>query len=97
MIDPAALTPEEIEVLRRLAADPKKVGLSDAALMAIGEIQRQAIKEGFKEWLDATYAAVGKWTLRGMTALLFAGFIYLIAKTNGFGAVHLATHMAKEP
>lgn len=90
------LTHDEINILRRLAAEPEKVGLSDVALASIRDIQREAFKEGTKEWLEATYAAVGKWTMRGVAALLFSAFIYFIVKTNGFGSVHLSAHIAGE-
>lgn len=95
------LTPDEISILQRLAADPEKAhGLSETAIASIQRFQEEAIrkgiKDGLKEWLDATYATVGRWTLRGIAALLFAAFIYLIIKTNGFGAVHLPGHISPE-
>lgn len=68
------------------------VNLTPEALEAIRDAQKEAIKE----WLDGIWMQVGKWTLKGFVALLFAGFVYLLVATHGFGSVHLPGHMAGE-
>jgi hypothetical protein len=44
-------------------------GLSD-------EEQKKIIKEALKEWLDAQFAAFGKWTFMGLLSLLFVAVSY---------------------
>lgn len=61
----------------------EQVNLTPAALQAIRDAQKEAIKE----WLDSLWAQVGKWTVKGIAGLLFAGFIYLLVRTHGFGTV----------
>ena len=41
------------------------------------ELQKQAVKEALREWVDDRYKEVGKWTIRGLGAAAFAGLIYL--------------------
>ncbi|MDE2467973.1 MAG: hypothetical protein KGL35_04340 [Bradyrhizobium sp.] len=42
------------------------------------EEQKQILREALKEWLEEKYASVGKWTLRGIGALmLYALVMYL--------------------
>lgn len=67
----------------------EQVNLSPAALDAIREAQKEAIKE----WLDDMWAAVGKWTVKGILALAFAGFMYLLIVTHGFGTVSTPTSL----
>lgn len=33
------------------------------------EEQKRLLKEALQEWLDAKYAEVGKWTMRGIAAV----------------------------
>ena len=39
------------------------------------DVVRAAIKEALSEWLDKTFAAVGKWTVKGLAAALFAAAV----------------------
>jgi hypothetical protein len=48
------------------------------------EIQKQAVKEALREWIDERYAEVGKWTIRGLFALAFAGGVYLALVGLGY-------------
>lgn len=43
---------------------------------------KEALKEGLQEWLDAKYAAFGKWSLRaiGAAALSVLAYLYLTSK-----------------
>jgi len=41
------------------------------------EIQKQAVKEALREWLDERYAALGRWAFTSIMAAAFAGLIYL--------------------
>lgn len=38
--------------------------------------QKEILKEALHEWLDAKFAAFGKWTLMGMAAAAFSGLAY---------------------
>lgn len=38
--------------------------------------QKKIIKEALKEWLDAQFAAFGKWTFMGLLSLLFVAVSY---------------------
>jgi len=40
------------------------------------DIVKEAIKESISEWLDAKYATVGKWTLRGIFCFVFSFFAH---------------------
>jgi hypothetical protein len=40
------------------------------------EEQKKIIKEALKEWLDAQFAAFGKWTFMGLLSLLFVAVSY---------------------
>ena len=40
------------------------------------EEQKKLIKEALKEWLDAQFAAFGKWTFMGLLSLLFVAVSY---------------------
>lgn len=41
------------------------------------EIQKQAVKEALREWLNDQFAAFGRWTFYGLTAAAFVGLVYL--------------------
>ena len=43
---------------------------------------KEAIRDAIHEWLDDTYAAVGRWTVRGIMALLFSIFIHLVLSSH---------------
>lgn len=40
------------------------------------EEQKKIIKEALKEWLDAQFAAFGKWTFMGLLSVLFVAVSY---------------------
>jgi len=48
------------------------------------ESQKEAIKEAISEWLDARFADVGRWTLKGLVAATLAGGLYAYLITKGF-------------
>ena len=52
-------------------------------MMTREELQ-QAVKDGLKEWLDERFALVGKWTTRGVVAMLLAVVVYLFLKQSGW-------------
>jgi len=41
------------------------------------EEQKQAIKEGLSEWLNDKFSEFGKFSLRGIFALMLVGLVYL--------------------
>ena len=41
------------------------------------EVQKQAVKEAIREWLDEIFAAFGRWSLMAIFAAAFAGLVYL--------------------
>ena len=41
------------------------------------EEQRALVKEAIGEWMDAQFAAFGKWTLAGLVIAAFGGLVYL--------------------
>lgn len=48
------------------------------------ETQKQALKEAIQEWMDAQFAAFGRWTFYGLLAVAFAGCVYLAMKGQGW-------------
>ena len=52
------------------------------------EAYKQAAKEAIREWLDAQFAALGKWTAGGVAALALATLLYLILTTHGWRPPH---------
>ena len=48
------------------------------------EAQKEAIKEAISEWLDASFADVGRWTVKGLIAVALAGTLYAYLITKGF-------------
>ncbi len=47
-------------------------------------IQKEAVKEALKEWLDEAFATFGRWTFYGLFALAFAGLVYLALIGKGW-------------
>jgi hypothetical protein len=41
------------------------------------DVQKQAVKEGIKEWLDDQFTAFGKWSFVALMSAAFAGLVYL--------------------
>jgi hypothetical protein len=48
------------------------------------EEQKQAIKEGLQEWLNDKFSEFGKFSLRGIFALMLVGLVYLWATSQGW-------------
>lgn len=66
------------------------VNLTEEALQAIRDVQKEAIKE----WLDNMWLQFGKWSFKGLLSLLFAAFIYALISTHGFGTITVPSHTA---
>ena len=47
-------------------------------------IQKEAIKEAIREWLNDQFAEFGKWTLRSLLALALGGIVYVIMIGQGW-------------
>ena len=47
-------------------------------------LQKEAVKEALKEWMDQQFASFGKWTLTGLLAGAFAGMVYLWVLSHGW-------------
>lgn len=45
---------------------------------------KAALKEGLREWLDEQFAELGKWTMRGLAAMLLAGLVWLFLISSGW-------------
>lgn len=45
---------------------------------------KEIVKEALEEWLDKKFAQFGKWTLGGLSALAFAGLVYLALAGQGW-------------
>lgn len=48
------------------------------------ELHKAAIKEAISEWLDKQFIALGKWTLKGFSAMGLAALVYLWAAAHGW-------------
>tara|TARA_R110000868_G_scaffold163273_1_gene395433 strand:- start:54 stop:218 length:165 start_codon:yes stop_codon:yes gene_type:complete len=48
------------------------------------EDQKEAIKEALSEWLDDKFSEFGKWSLKGMVAMVLVAFVYLWAVSQGW-------------
>ena len=48
------------------------------------EVLKAALKEGLREWLDAKFAAFGKWSLGGLAAAALVGLVYLAMSGAGW-------------
>lgn len=52
------------------------------------EEQRKLFEEmlgkAIDTWLDKQYASIGKWSVRGIIAMLIAAFTYFYLSTKGF-------------
>lgn len=46
--------------------------------------QKELMKEAIREWLDSRYAAVGKWTVKGILSFAVAGLMYFWAQVHGW-------------
>lgn len=48
------------------------------------EAMKAAVKEGLREWLDAKYAAFGRWSLHGLMAAGLAGSVVVFLWSQGW-------------
>jgi hypothetical protein len=48
------------------------------------ELHKEAIKEAISEWLDKQFIVLGKWTLKGISAMGLAVLVYLWAAAHGW-------------
>jgi hypothetical protein len=48
------------------------------------EVQKQAVKEALREWLNDQFAAFGRWTFYGLMSAAFAGLVYLALTGSGW-------------
>lgn len=48
------------------------------------DIAKQALKEAIQEWMQDSFAEFGKWTLKGLLVLAFAGCVYLALRGQGW-------------
>lgn len=48
------------------------------------EVQKAAVKEALKEWLNDQFAAFGRWTFGSLIAAAFAGAVYLSLAGSGW-------------
>lgn len=47
-------------------------------------IYKEAVREALKEWLDDTFATVGKWTVHSALAVALAALVYFVLAFNGW-------------
>lgn len=47
------------------------------------DVQKAAIKEAFKEWMDDQFAVFGKWAFKGAIVAAFSALIYIALKGKG--------------
>ena len=52
--------------------------------MTIEDEMKRAMKEAIREWLDAQFVKLGKWSLAGFAAAALAALLYLILWANGW-------------
>jgi hypothetical protein len=48
------------------------------------ELHKAAIKEAISEWLDKQFIVLGKWTLKGLSAMGLAALVYMWAAAHGW-------------
>lgn len=48
------------------------------------EVQKQAVKEALKEWLNDQFAAFGKWTFAGLFSAALVGLVYFALTGAGW-------------
>lgn len=48
------------------------------------DLQKAALKEALKEWLDEQFAMFGRWTFYSALAAGFAGLVYLGLRSQGW-------------
>ena len=68
---------------RRQLADRRKSGMR-SQLDLDDEEQKRIVKEAIHEWLDEIFAAVGRWSLGGLTSAALAWGVYGWLKFHGW-------------
>lgn len=48
------------------------------------QLIKEALREGFKEWLDGIALKFGRWSIRGLALAAFGAFIYFILTHTGW-------------
>lgn len=48
------------------------------------EVQKQAVKEALREWLDAQFAQFGRWAFTSLMAAGLVGIVYLALAGAGW-------------
>lgn len=48
------------------------------------ELQKEAVKEGIKEWMDDNFMSFGKWTAVSFACILFAALLHFVLWTKGW-------------
>ena len=54
------------------------------------DIQKEAIKEVLREWMDDQFTLFGKWTLRGLMVIIFSVFIHILLASHNLLALEHA-------
>lgn len=47
-------------------------------------LYKEAVKEALKEWTEQKYIELGKWTFRGMCAMLLGTVVYIWLGAHGW-------------
>lgn len=47
------------------------------------EVQKAAIKEAIKEWMDDQFTVFGKWAFKGCLVAVFSALIFIVLKGKG--------------
>lgn len=48
------------------------------------EEQKQLVKDALKEWLDEKWSALGKWSAKGIAAMILSALAYLWLTQHGW-------------
>ena len=52
------------------------------------EEQKALVKEALHEWLESKFAEFGKWSFRGISALMLAVLVYIFFSQHGWTPPH---------
>lgn len=68
--------------------DVRSIRLAEATkeekrLLEVEEIQK-ALRDELRLWLNEQFVQFGKWSLKGIVALILAGLVYLFITTHGW-------------
>jgi hypothetical protein len=76
--------PSDDEIEREVARAEARARQIDFESMSRNSFYKDAVKEGFKEWLDEQVLKVGWWTVRVFAVALVGALVYLILKSQGY-------------